>query len=243
VIDPGQMPAQVVDALIQREKLALVSRLLPGVVHNLSGALQMVRLPLDLMELLLAQGEIAGATRKLDAISSGLSRIGQEIDMLAAKSASQDPSVPLDLTALVRQELDFWRADMYFKHEVTLENQLPERTVLVRCDALDLALAVNVLMGNAVEAMREADTAGPVITVSLHGDQESGRTGLKVADNGPGPDPELGERMFEPFVTSKAQGHDGLGLFLARQALARNDGHITWQPGRDGGFILDLSRP
>lgn len=239
--EPGQMSPQVVDALITREKLSLVGRLLPGVVHNLSGALQMVRLPLDLMELLLAQGEISGAARKLDAVSSGLGRINQEIDLLAAKSSSQDPSIPLDLAGLARQELEFWRADMYFKHEVTLENQLPQRPVLVHCNALDLALAFNALVANAVEAMRAADTPQAMISVTPYEDAD--RVGLKVADNGPGPDPELAPHMFEPFVTGKPEGHDGLGLFLAQQALARHGGRLTWQPGEDGGFILDLPRP
>ena len=239
--ESGQLPRQVIDALILREKQALVGRLLPGLVHNLSGALQMVRLPLDLMELLMAQGEVSGAARKMDAVSSGLNRINQEIEMLAAKSVSPDPSAPLDLTGLVRQELDFWRADMYFKHEVTLDNQLPLRPVLVRCDALDLALAINALVANAVDSLRAADTPQAAITVTLV--DEADRIGLKLADNGPGPDPEMAGRMFEPFVTGKPERHDGLGLFLARQALEPHGGRLAWQPGEGGGFVLDLPRP
>ena len=64
-----------------------------------------------------------------------------------------------------------------------------------------------------------------------------------ITDNGPGVDPELGESIFEPFVSGKAQGR-GLGLFVSRQLLAAEDSTLSLRPRRDArtsDFVIDLS--
>src|SRR5262249_54783132 len=55
---------------------------------------------------------------------------------------------------------------------------------------------------------------------------------LEVWDTGPGPAPEVAERLFEPFVTGKPEGV-GLGLAVARQVAEAHGGAVTW--ARDGG--------
>jgi C4-dicarboxylate-specific signal transduction histidine kinase len=67
-----------------------------------------------------------------------------------------------------------------------------------------------------------------------------GRIGLLVSDFGPGPDPALGERIYEPFITSKTGEHDGLGLFLARKALEPHQGKVFWREGDPSGFVMDF---
>jgi len=64
-----------------------------------------------------------------------------------------------------------------------------------------------------------------------------------VADNGAGVDPELGESIFEPFVSGKADGR-GLGLYISRQLLAAEHATLTLRPrhrGRTSEFVIDLS--
>ena len=49
---------------------------------------------------------------------------------------------------------------------------------------------------------------------------------LTVSDNGPGIDPAVRDRVFEPFVTSK-KGGQGLGLALVRKLVSDMDGRIA----------------
>ena len=63
-----------------------------------------------------------------------------------------------------------------------------------------------------------------------------------VEDNGPGIDPDIATRLFEPMVTSKMHGL-GLGLALARQIVDAHGGRIWWEPVHPTGtrFVVQLS--
>ena len=64
---------------------------------------------------------------------------------------------------------------------------------------------------SAIDVAVEANGAGTVVT---------------VADHGPGVSPDLGPRIFEPYITTKADG-TGLGLALVRQTIDAHRGAIS----------------
>ena len=106
----------------------------------------------------------------------------------------------------------------------------------VMCSPDALVQVVLNLIGNAREAC--AQGAEPRILIRtrfasgirLHG--ISGEPPLplpieiRVSDNGPGIDPELGDRIFEPFVSGKPHGQ-GLGLALVHKLVREMSGRIT----------------
>jgi signal transduction histidine kinase len=87
-------------------------------------------------------------------------------------------------------------------------------------------LTVNLVL-NAVEAAGRQNGSRPRITVALESAGE-GRAALHVRDTGPGPSPEVADRLFEPFVSGKPEG-TGLGLYVARQVAEDHHGSIAWQ--------------
>jgi signal transduction histidine kinase len=66
---------------------------------------------------------------------------------------------------------------------------------------------------------------------------------LRVRDNGPGMPPELRERIFDPFYTSK-QGGTGLGLALTRKIVEAHGGQLELgsTPGDATQFVVTLPR-
>jgi signal transduction histidine kinase len=64
---------------------------------------------------------------------------------------------------------------------------------------------------------------------------------VDVADNGPGIEPEVAEKIFNPFFTTKPQG-SGLGLAIVRKIVDAHDGRIdvSTTPGKGTKFRVTL---
>ncbi len=92
---------------------------------------------------------------------------------------------------------------------------------------------VSNLIFNAVEALN----GGGEIVLSTHSDGKEIR--LSVTDNGVGMSPEIRERVFQPFFTTKERGQ-GLGISIVYGIVARHGGEILVEsePGQGATFIL-----
>ena len=78
--------------------------------------------------------------------------------------------------------------------------------------------------------------------VSLHLSASGDRVRLAVRDDGPGLDPALGDRVFEPGVRGDgdAAGGAGLGLPLSRRLARSCGGEVAAGAGAGGCFVLEL---
>jgi two-component system, LuxR family, sensor kinase FixL len=117
-----------------------------------------------------------------------------------------------------------------------LEQSLP----LVLVDPVQIQQVVLNLVRNAVEAMEEVERRELVIGTRAVTDQEMAE--VVVADSGPGIAPELADRLFQPFVTTKKTGM-GLGLSICREIVEAHHGRLTVAPGSSGGTVFRLTLP
>lgn len=120
------------------------------------------------------------------------------------------------------------------KSELFFEQKQPGLAVLGDEDGLLTALEN--LVSNAVEIVQK----GAIIHVIA--EQKGQQLNLSVRDNGPGLKPEMNEKVFEPFFTSRAQG-TGLGLAVVRAVAEAHDGEVWVKSVEGNGAEFGLRLP
>ena len=95
------------------------------------------------------------------------------------------------------------------------------------------------LVRNACEAMKDQEERRVTVTSQL---DRPGYARITVADTGPGVAPEIADRLFTAFVSSKQDGM-GLGLSICRTIIEANEGRIWMEPGEHGGARFHFTLP
>ena len=116
---------------------------------------------------------------------------------------------------------------------------LDGRADYVLVDKVQIQQVLLNLIRNAVEAMADSPRRELTVFSRAAADQ---MIEISVLDTGPGLAPEVLERLFQPFVTTKAQGM-GVGLSICRTIVEAHGGRIWADPGADGGTVFRLSVP
>jgi two-component system sensor histidine kinase HydH len=120
-------------------------------------------------------------------------------------------------------------------HGVRLQRQIQPVTAEVD------GVLVTEIVGNLLRNAREASVPGGVVTLSVRSDGPE--VVIAVQDQGPGVPPDLRERVFDPYFTTRPQG-SGLGLSLVAQMAATHGGAVRLEsePGTGARFTVHLPR-
>lgn len=220
----------------RNERLRTLGQLGAGIAHQLRNAATGALMAIELHERECpehANSEaLAVARRQVKLMESYLQRF------LTLGRPEPHVCEPILLSALLKDVLELVRPACSHA-KIRLDYVASEEELCVEGEVENLRQLVLNLMMNAVEAIGSQPDRAPRIAVTLG--QSKGHAVLTVQDSGPGPNPEIAARIFEPFVTSKPDG-TGLGLWVAKEIAADHEGTLTWR--RDHGmtcFTLELS--
>jgi signal transduction histidine kinase len=240
--DALEMVSSSVSALLQRlrqserhalqaERLAWVGQMAAGIAHE-------VRNPLMTIKLLVQaaadrRGGSAFQSRELQILEEEIVRLEQIVAGFLDFARPPRPALrPIDLTPLVEQSADFHRLRSDLQ-AVKISVVVPPEPVVILADPNQIRQVVHNLITNALDAQ----PGGGEVVVRLRAGEE---VELAVEDAGPGLPAELGERVFEPFVSTRDSGL-GLGLSICRRIVEAHAGVIRAE-NREGGGATFLVR-
>jgi signal transduction histidine kinase len=104
-----------------------------------------------------------------------------------------------------------------------------------------LRQALSNLCRNALEACVEARMP-PHITIEGALDPAGQSLRISVIDQGPGVDPNLAGKVFQPFVTTRARG-TGLGLAVVQKIVVTHNGRVSLHSDPGGGARFTMTLP
>lgn len=127
---------------------------------------------------------------------------------------------------------------------ISVRLELAPEPIAVFIDKVQIQQVVFNLVRNAVEAMMEAEPPRAlVVSAALrHLEDGGGMAEVSVADTGPGLAPEIAEKLFHPFQTTKEKGM-GLGLSICRAIIDAHGGRLQAEAHAGRGVTFRFTLP
>jgi signal transduction histidine kinase len=216
---------------LHEQRLEVTGRLVVTLAHDLRNPLASILLNVEALRQQALGAETRGA---VEDIHAAVERVRRAIDALVEFGRLGPPSVSeIPLEEILSRVVGGLRPAMREgKHDVHLE--LHGLSVFANPLLLEQILAN--LLTNAIES------CGGGVTVNVTAEHEGKQVRLSVADDGPGIQAEMRDRVFEPFETTRL-GRIGLGLTIAREAAESMNGTIVADEAPGGGARLLLTLP
>lgn len=178
--------------------------------------------------------QVAKDLEKIVAISLHAREVVRKLLMYGGKMPERRSSVSINTT--VRDVLNLFGIQL-LRDGIALKLSLSERDPAIVADLGQMRQVVANLVLNAVQAM----PGGGTLTIAT--DFEQGEVSLVVTDTGLGMSPEIKEKIFIPFFTTKSAGQGtGLGLSVVHDIVSGLEGtiHVESDPGEGSCFTVRI---
>ncbi len=232
--------------MMQSERMAAVGRLAAGVAHEINNPLAVIGEIAGYLEELLEDDPKVDDPETLEELTDSMPKIIKQVKRcrsitfrlltFARKSAAREEQAHVN--AAIEEIIPFVEKDARLA-KVEIDLSLDDTIPRVRMEELQLQEIFINLISNAIQAV-PTDGSGRIwVKTQL----VSGKVQVTVRDNGPGIEANVADRLFDPFVTTKAPGQGtGLGLSICYAIVKRYDGEITVQthPGEGATFKVTL---
>ncbi len=237
--------------LLQSQKMEAIGTLAGGIAHDFNNILTSIinSTELAIGDLIPGSQTETDLNRVLKAARRG-GRVVQQI--LSFSRPSREGFRPTDLSQVVQEVVHLMEASMPANIAVCSQVE-PGRSFFVDADPTQMHQAILNLCTNSFHALR---TTGGEISIKLSHVQnentipELAATApknpirLSVSDNGPGIKPEIQDKIFDPFFSTKSKSEGtGLGLAVVHGIVKGHQGAIRVICGNEGGSTFEILLP
>jgi signal transduction histidine kinase len=250
----------VVDRLQQSQLEVLRAEQMAALGHLAAGLAHELRNPLTAMKILVQK---AAKVRAANGLTD------RDLAVLEAETARLERSIQTFLDFARPPTLEKWLGDLRGAIGQTLElvrARAEGQCVQIRCDLADRPLMIEAdheqlrqlflnLLCNALDTLPQG---GSIRITAAESEPMPGQSDkpasqecadrsvswitITIADNGPGVPRDLGDRIFEPYVSTKDTGI-GLGLAICRRIVRAHGGEITTRDAPEGGAVFMVRLP
>ncbi|MGO7761990.1 AAA family ATPase [Rhizobium ruizarguesonis] len=185
------------------------------------------------------QPNLEEVRQTLDRIVRDGRRAGEVVNRIRGQIKKVPPQQDvIDINEVIEEVISLVRSEIN-KNGIKVDRQFADGLPLLQGDRVQLQQVILNLIINAIEAMGTMIDGSRELRVRTIG---AGTNCLRVAvaDTGPGVGPELLERIFSPFYTTKSSGM-GLGLSICRSIVEAHGGRLWAEEHKPRGAVFQFT--
>ena len=227
----------LIRANLEAERLAAIGQAIAGLSHYIRNILQSMEAARFLIPVAIEDRDAASLAESWQAFDRNIKLISDLTSNMLSYSKHAAPAYEPCQPNAVAREVAGLVAPRAAERGATLEAHLDEAMPTVLLDAGAVHVALLNLLNNAIDA-----TGRGAVRLESCWSPADRCLELRVSDEGPGIPPELHERVFQAFFTTKGSKGTGLGLAVSRKLIEEIGGRITVrsQPGQGATFTISL---
>ncbi len=220
-------------------------RVIPGLLHDLNNMLAVMSGHTELLEMEVQQssaeakhlavirmalGKISALTKRLQSVTKPESGLNETLDLV---------HVIVELKPLIKAITG---------PAIELVVMVPSEPLMIFADRVMIERMILNLVINARDAMPDGGSIGiRAARINKRSERSDGNpkphVALTVADTGPGIEPAIRSRIFEPYFTTKGSAGTGLGLSNVKEIVNRHSGSIDVHSDPDIGTVFRIELP
>lgn len=251
-ITPLNDVAYLDEALSHTQRLASLGTLMASIAHELNTPVSIIaatcsNLQHEIENDALNQGQLL---HYLELIDHSVWRSARILEVLRNYSYNDVPQFDVtNLNMVVEDALTLVRHQFRGQYDIDIVQELDESLPSLVCDHHRLTQVLLNLLNNASDAI--SDKQGTVHIKTWQMETAVTPTGncppsfaLSVSDSGRGIEPEVMDKIFQPFFTTKPHGKGtGLGLYIAKRIIDQHNGRIWAENNPEGGTTFTIVLP
>src|SRR5437867_6409889 len=223
--------------LLQADRLSQLGALVSGVAHELNNPLAAIAAFGEALALEPHQSDLQESAEVIRSEAMRAGRIVQTLLDFARQRPRQQTAV--DLGEIVERVLALKRSALK-KARIRATVSIPNDVPALSGDPQELQQVVLNAVVNARQAIESTGRAGQIAIAARASGQHVLMT---VDDTGPGVPPEVLDRVFEPFFSTKGEHGTGLGLAISFGLVRAMGGRMWIQNVEGGGARLEFELP
>lgn len=224
-------------------KIAEFGRLSQGLFHDLLSPLSSLSLHMEKAKKL-TQVDLENSHTSLLQIAETSQKMNENLEYLREHMANSIPARECS----IRKELEYSLRLLKFKaYEGNVKINIDEQDPCIWYgDAIKIRHIFSNVISNALDAFPDTQSENKCIHITIRkaGDPERLSSLIEIRDNGTGIPPEIMDKIFTPYFTTKASGKgSGVGLSIVRNLLEEIEGKISVESTPGSGSIFTISLP
>jgi C4-dicarboxylate-specific signal transduction histidine kinase len=219
--------------LITSSKLATLGEMAGGIAHEVNTPLTTIKFSIDLMKQNILEDlpDTDFMLQKIELVDKTLDRIHVIIKNLRnfARDGNLDPLKRESVHEIIDSSLSLCK-EKFKKHNIQIEYcEKKNESHFISCRGVQISQVILNLLSNSFDAVESLEN--PWIKITMTEDIMNGKKfiNIKVSDCGSGISPQIVDKMFNPFFTTKEVGKGtGMGLSISSGIIKTHGGELIY---------------